>query len=430
MKTRKLLLIILAFVGAMHSINANAQTHPFFPPNSTQMLWYWQPDSSVDSVWIVAPNVTDWGTYTKPSGDLVIPADIPNTNYHVQGILSYAFKGCDGLRSVEVSDGISIIGIESFKDCTGMTDITLGKDVSDLNENAFQNCTGLTFIRSRSRLCACSPNWDATDVFEGVPNTIPVYIPCGTKIYYSLFWKYLYFSEVNFIEDLEASFTVSLSVNSSWQGIVEVTEWGSCEDPYIEITATPNSGYHFEAWNDGNIENPRMVQLVSDTAFVANFEYGEMHTVTICSEDSIMGYTVPEGTFEYPYNTSLSIEAIPHEGYHFVKWKEDGYTLNPRTIYVWGDKTYTAVFAGNTSVDENDNLSTSVYPNPTKDKVIVETENIKHISISNMMGQLVFEGAAEGDSFEYDFSSQEAGVYLIRIETSNGTLSKQIIVIK
>ena len=37
------------------------------------------------------------------------------------------------------------------------------------------------------------------------------------------------------------------------------------------LTATPNEGYEFTAWNDGNTENPRTVTITSDTAFVAIF---------------------------------------------------------------------------------------------------------------------------------------------------------------
>ena len=37
------------------------------------------------------------------------------------------------------------------------------------------------------------------------------------------------------------------------------------------MTATPNEGYEFTGWNDGNTENPRTVTVTSDTAFVAIF---------------------------------------------------------------------------------------------------------------------------------------------------------------
>lgn len=40
---------------------------------------------------------------------------------------------------------------------------------------------------------------------------------------------------------------------------------------------------------------------------------------------------------------TITLEAIPSEGYEFVKW-QDGSTDNPRTIIVTGDATYTAKF--------------------------------------------------------------------------------------
>ena len=46
----------------------------------------------------------------------------------------------------------------------------------------------------------------------------------------------------------------------------------------------------------------------------------------------------------------------------------------------------------------------------------VEVENMKNISIFNMLGEKVFESSANGDTFEYDFSHQGAGVYFIKVE--------------
>ena len=37
------------------------------------------------------------------------------------------------------------------------------------------------------------------------------------------------------------------------------------------MTATPNEGYVFTGWNDGNTENPRTVTITSDTTFMAIF---------------------------------------------------------------------------------------------------------------------------------------------------------------
>ena len=85
----------------------------------------------------------------------------------------------------------------------------------------------------------------------------------------------------------------------------------------------------------------------------------------------------------------------------------------------------TATFVAGTSVNENNDIPVSVYPNPTNGQVKIEAENMKHITISNMLGQTIYDGNASGNAFEYDFSKHEAGIYLIRIETAHGVAVKK-----
>lgn len=445
MKTQKLILIFLAFVGAMLSINANAQGITFSETvDSGQRLWFYLPEDSVDSVTVCAPNTLNWDGFElyKPMGNLIIPSKIDHNggSFYVKSIMIMAFNGCDGLQSVEISDGISTIGMYAFQGCSRLKSVIVGADVRFVQPYAFVNCTRMEYIKSKSiDMREFSPT-----PFEGVPTNIPVYIPCGTKSMYEEVWDY--FPSDSFVEELEMTCDVSLSVNSSWQGEAEITEWGTCENPYVEITATPNSGYRFDHWNDGNTENPRIVQLVSDTTLVAYFGLnnsyiiGNSNVAIGCSGGSFVdlplsAYAGDTVCFSISMGSDSKIGSLvvkkgdgPNEVVPFLVENNTGHYY----CFVMPDSSVSVqvTFVANTGVDEKDIIPVSIYPNPVKDRVTIETESVQHISISNMMGQLVFEGAADGDSFEYDFSGQEAGVYLIRIETSNGTLSKQIIVIK
>ena len=71
-----------------------------------------------------------------------------------------------------------------------------------------------------------------------------------------------------------------------------------------------------------------------------------------------------------------------------------------------------------TAVSEVGGIVTAAYPNPTDGMIKVEAENMKSISIFNMLGEKVFESSANGDTFEYDFSHQKADIYLIKVETA------------
>lgn len=81
------------------------------------------------------------------------------------------------------------------------------------------------------------------------------------------------------------------------------------------------------------------------------------------------------------------------------------------------------------AITESEYIVTAVYPNPTKGIVKIEAKSIRNISIFNILGETIFETPASGDAFEYDFSNQEAGVYFIKVETTNGVGTKQITVL-
>lgn len=115
--------------------------------------------------------------------------------------------------------------------------------------------------------------------------------------------------------------------------------------------------------------------------------------------------------------------ATLNQGLTVHVWKQD-YTKhinNGFPILQWQQST---------GVDENEALAVSIYPNPTNGHATVEAEDLKHISICNMLGQTVFDDNANGDIFEYDFSKHATGLYLIKIETTNGVALKKVSVVR
>lgn len=138
------------------------------------------------------------------------------------------------------------------------------------------------------------------------------------------------------------SYLITASANNASMGLVQ----GGGNYNYLSsavITAIANYGYHFTQWNDGNMDNPRNIQVNSDSVFVAHF-VPNTYQVTVISNDSAMGSVFGGGIFNYGSTTPIS--AVPANGYHFVQWN-DGDTLNPRTVTISGNATYTAQFALN-----------------------------------------------------------------------------------
>ena len=81
--------------------------------------------------------------------------------------------------------------------------------------------------------------------------------------------------------------SLSVAADNTTTGIVE----GSgeyAEGTVVILSALPNDGFQFARWNDGNTENPRPVTVMEDTELTAEFETGS-HRLSVRSGNEDMG---------------------------------------------------------------------------------------------------------------------------------------------
>ena len=82
-----------------------------------------------------------------------------------------------------------------------------------------------------------------------------------------------------------------------------------------------------------------------------------------------------------------------------------------------------------TNLDGLNNASFSIYPNPASEYVFIEgVEDIRTIRIFNLAGRAIKSIDVAGLTRKIDVSDLDKGVYLMSIETSNGLISKRLIV--
>ena len=81
----------------------------------------------------------------------------------------------------------------------------------------------------------------------------------------------------------------------------------------ITFHATPNYGYHFVQWSDGNTENPRTIWLSQDTTFTAEFAIDKSGT---CGKNNLLQWTFADdgtltisGSGELTENYTFGVEA-------------------------------------------------------------------------------------------------------------------------
>ena len=325
---------------------------------------------------------------------------------------------CPGARtSLTIPNSVTTIGESAFIYCRDLTSVTIPNSVTSIGRGAFYRCNSLTSIKC---LAAVPPSLDTISLFFNIPDTCTLTVPCGSlEAYTTSDWNTYFATRIS--EDL--SFELSVSANDETYGRVAF-EAQSCE--VAIITATPNEGYEFTAWSDGNTENPRTVTITSDTAFMAIFtEAVSTPTITLTVNNEAMG----SATYTLDGNTAV-LTATANDGYSFLTWS-DGNMENPRTVTITSDTAFMAIFtaSGSSSLQEVNAREFALYPNPAKSFVNLEFEALKEntlLQILDLNGRRVrtFDLKAGQECLRIEIGNLPEGVYTVML----GNAVKKLIV--
>ena len=112
------------------------------------------------------------------------------------------------------------------------------------------------------------------------------------------------------------------------------------------LQATPSAGYRFVRWTDGTNElstdNPYSFIVTDDAELVAEFEIATYTLTYTASEGgSISGETTQTVTYG---QSGTEVEAVPNEGYQFLRWSDGLATAKRTDSDVQGDMSVTAIF--------------------------------------------------------------------------------------
>ncbi len=163
---------------------------------------------------------------------------------NVSSIGWWAFRDCTSLTSVEIPNSVTSIGDGAFLDCSGLTSIEIPNSVTSIGNYAFYGCSGLTAI----------------------------YVPCGEMERF----KQMLNNDSRINDHAPLPYTITINAE---HGNVTYPQT-MCDD--MQLTATPNYGYHFVKWSDGVTNNPRAIVLTQDTTFTAEFAPDRVGT---CGKD-------------------------------------------------------------------------------------------------------------------------------------------------
>ena len=229
-----------------------------------------------------------------------------------------------------------------------------------------------------------------------------------------------------FDADIPTTFTLTVLSADTLMGTV------SGAGPYTEgslatLTATPNDGYRFIRWDDGNTNATRTVIVTANATYTAHFDH-ITYTLTALSADTLMGTVSGSGI--YIIGTPVTITATPKPNHHFLSWN-DGDTNATRTIILTSDTLLTATFApGNASILTVEQLALNLTPNPATTTAILRWSSPSEaiITIYSATGTLIATHRVAESSLTLDVSAYAPGLYLIRITSAGISATCKLIV--
>lgn len=93
---------------------------------------------------------------------------------------------------------------------------------------------------------------------------------------------------------------------------------------------------------------------------------------------------------------------------------------------LYGTEFFVKYYYSVDAVEENELNGVSIYPNPAKDVLTIEAENISNVTIFNSLGQRVYAEDVNANEHLINISGFEAGIYMVKIVTNSGEVTKRI----
>lgn len=252
---------------------------------------------------------------------------------NVKIIPANIFKNCDGLFIINIPSSVNIIGQQSFQDCRNLMKLNLGTGLTYIGDNAFKGCISLEEVEYHAICCMYMGNI-SLPVFMGCPNFVTLSI--GSEVESFPMFAFSGCTSINWIKSTpnipptiqentfeNLSFNVLLSVSCNaisiyessnyWnlcniqglydfyinvesyndlQGYASIITNPDCENHNATIQAIPFEGFVFDHWNDGNIDNPRTIEVISDMLFTAFFKSN--YDIEEMNDNSIKVYTATD----------------------------------------------------------------------------------------------------------------------------------------
>lgn len=132
------------------------------------------------------------------------------------------------------------------------------------------------------------------------------------------------------------------------------------------------------------------------------------------------------GAGSYMSGSICVLQAKANEGYVFDCWTKNGETVSTNPNYAFAvahnDRCYAHFINDPDDVKELPSPCVKAYPNPAKDKMMVEGASMRHITVFDLTGVAVLNKDVNGNQASVDLKGIHPGTYILGVMRENGRI--------
>ena len=199
----------------------------------------------------------------------------------------------------------------------------------------------------------------------------------------------------------------------------------------ITLVATPDKGCKFVGWTANNdivsVDASYSFTVSEDVNLIATFEAVPDNSVIVTATASASGTVSGAGT--YQKGETVTLVATPDKGYKFVGWTANNSVVSTSAEYSFTVEEAITIVANfmvdndNTAIEETENKTFAIYPNPAATGFFVENAE-GTVELFTLDGKRILATEVSGNAW-ISVVELKAGTYLVRCGAQVRTLVKK-----
>lgn len=221
----------------------------------------------------------------------------------------------------------------------------------------------------------------------------------------------------------------------NWTEVVSYEGEGAVATTDTEFEYELNSDSRYLKWKyaekiSGNIGIANIKVMLPLNSYLVSYEVvGENGSLTasVGEEEIESGIQIEEGS-------TVVFKAMPDETHRVKAWYLNSQIVEDQTsvYYIVNDlsddiEVKVEFEIDDTSIEENE-IQTSIYPNPSNGKITIISNAICNMEVVDIQGRILHTSQILSGSNNLDLSHLNKGIYIVRLYNNQGTTSKTIII--